>query len=103
MTAIRIDRVTIDRNEPRTGETVGTQTVTAYASHGGQSHRIYAWSLGWNPAKSKLAQRLIEAIKAGKVLTNFELKTRLDGSTYVFAKCDVIGRTMNADLRRLGF
>lgn len=100
---IRIDRVTIDRNPPREGEEVGTQTVTAYASHAGTSHRLYAWSLKWNAAQSKLAQRLVDAIKAGKVLHSFEPKTRPDRTQYVHAKCEVIGRTMNADLRRLGF
>ncbi len=51
----------------------------------------------------KLADRLAVAISAGAVFTNPSIKRDVNGKTYVTAESAVIGRRMNADLKRLGF
>lgn len=50
----------------------------------------------------KMAERLRAAILAGKVFANPTI-CRRRGKTYVSFTTKVLGRTMNADLRRLGF
>lgn len=50
-----------------------------------------------------LAERLVRAIEAGKVFKEPTLRRDIYGKTYVSASARVLGRTMNADLRRLGF
>lgn len=52
-------------------------------------------AMGWMLPKSHgaLAKRLVRAIEAGVAVTH-------DGAGYTTA---ILGRTMNADLRRLGF
>lgn len=51
----------------------------------------------------KLAERLVRAINSQVVFTKPEVHTDVNGRTYVTNEYRVIGRTMNADLRRLGF
>jgi len=53
--------------------------------------------------KKSLAERLKKAVDAGAVHTNPQVVRDCDGKSYVQANCKVIGRTLNADLRRLGF
>lgn len=61
----------------------------------------HAWGL---PAhKGRLAERLVDAIQAGKVLTGAKVATDVNGRTYWDTSCQVLGRKLNADLRRLGF
>lgn len=60
----------------------------------------FGWSCGGN---AKLAQRLRAAVLAGVALTNPEVRTDVNGATYVHATSQVLGRIMNADLKRLGF
>jgi hypothetical protein len=50
----------------------------------------------------KLAERLAAAIRAGVVFVDPEVKTNVNGKTYVNARSTVLGRMVNADLRRLG-
>ena len=61
--------------------------------------------LGWEfPAKdSALAERLVRAIEAGKVLAFVGVDKDVNGKTYVVASTGVMGRYMNSDLKRLGF
>ena len=51
----------------------------------------------------KLAKRLEKAINAGVVVTNQKIAKDDQGKTYVNDKSQVIGRKLNADLKRLGF
>jgi hypothetical protein len=63
----------------------------------------FGWQLG--PNDQRLAERLRNAIRAGVVFDNPHVTTTNDGSkTYVtWDRCNVMGRRLNADLRRLGF
>jgi hypothetical protein len=62
---------------------------------------VYAWAL---PSKGRaLASRLARAVQAGAVLKNPVVKTDVNGKTYVSAESQVMGRHMNADLKRLGY
>lgn len=51
----------------------------------------------------KLAERLARAIEAGVVVTNPSLATDIDGNTFVACDHNVMGRTLDADLKGLGF
>jgi hypothetical protein len=59
------------------------------------------WAVG--PQRAILAKRLAAAINAGVVCTNPVVKTDVNGKTYVSHDHGVMGRRMNADLKRLGF
>lgn len=52
---------------------------------------------------NRMAARLAAAIEAGAALTNQGTLTDVDGKTYVNTRWHVLGRTLSADLRRLGF
>jgi len=58
---------------------------------------------GWLIRGERLARRLEAALRAGATLRKAEVRTNLNGQTYVADEHRVMGRTMNADLRRLGF
>jgi len=51
----------------------------------------------------KLAERLKRAIDDQKVFTNPQVRIDVNGNTYVHSDCLVMGRRMNADLKRLGY
>lgn len=57
-------------------------------------------STGKNQA---LADRLAAAVDAGVVFTELEVATDVFNEKYVAHKTNVMGRYLNADLRRLGF
>lgn len=62
---------------------------------------LYGWSVGDD---LKLADRLKAAILAGKVFGPASIKVDVNGKTYVSTSSTaVLGRRMNADLKRLGF
>lgn len=62
------------------------------------------WLIGPDsPFRRKLAQRLVRAIDAGVVHSDPALVIDNYGHTYVSARRNVMGRRMNADLKRLGF
>ena len=65
--------------------------------------RVYGWMLKATPSDQKLAAHLIQAIHAGKALTVGGILTDVNGKTYLNTNTMVTGRTMNADLKRLGF
>jgi hypothetical protein len=77
--------------------------VTIYARDGlcDRTH-VYGWHCGHNKS---LAERLVRAIEAGKVLTSYTIALDVDNRTYVAAQGlqQVMGWRMNADLRRLGY
>lgn len=58
---------------------------------------------GWVLGNAKTAQRLAAAINAGAVYSDPEIRTDMDGKTYVSASYQILGRTASADLKRLGF
>jgi hypothetical protein len=60
-------------------------------------------SSGWSVKDRKMAERLKAAILAGKAVTAIGIGTDVSGSTYVMTRSHVLGRMMNADLKRLGF
>lgn len=58
---------------------------------------------GWAVKDQRMADRLTRALYAGVAVRYDGIGTDIDGNTYVLATHLVSGRTMNADLRRLGF
>lgn len=60
----------------------------------------YSISTGKN---AKLATRLAAAIDAGAATTFNAIEKDSDGETYVNAEIHVMGRMLNADLKRLGY
>lgn len=50
-----------------------------------------------------LAQRTARAIEAGAALPNPTITTDVNGQTYVAHGLAIMGRRLNADLKRLGF
>lgn len=59
-------------------------------------------TFGWIVPK-KLVGRLTQALMAGVVCRRPEVMTDLNGHTYMTYDCQVTGRYLNADLKRLGF
>lgn len=55
------------------------------------------------PNHDRLAKRLVRAINDGKVFVDMSVKRDVNGKTYVEETSLVRGRTMNADLKRLGY
>lgn len=58
---------------------------------------------GYLMPNRKIAERLVAAINAGAVYVDPEIRTDINGRTYVSARARVLGRHANADLRALGF
>lgn len=55
-------------------------------------------------ANRKVADRMISALHHGApIITDMELRKDRDGKTYVEATHHFLGRTLNADLRALGY
>ena len=51
----------------------------------------------------QLGERLIRAIEAGVAITATRVAKDVNGNEYIESHCHVLGRRLNADLRRLGF
>lgn len=62
--------------------------------------RTFGISTGSN---KRLADRLARAINDGAVFYNPVIKSDVAGNTYVSADRRVMGRYLNADLKRLGY
>lgn len=60
-------------------------------------------SSGMSVKDRRMAERLAAAIKAGKAFIPEGIGTDVNGKTYVRTRANVLGRMLNADLRRLGF
>ena len=52
---------------------------------------------------TKLAERVVEACKGGVLFVNVKVLTDINGKTYMGTSCQVIGKHLNADLKRLGY
>jgi hypothetical protein len=61
---------------------------------------IYAISTG---KSRKLAERLVNAVNAGKAFGRATTATDVNGKTYINAPFMFSGRRLNADLKRAGF
>jgi hypothetical protein len=76
-------------------------TLNAYEGVPLDRKEVMGWGL---PLKhAALAKRLVRAIEAGKVYAVKGVQTDVYGKSYLVAHSVVLGRTMNADLKRLGF
>ena len=64
-------------------------------------NRVSSWALG--PRHGALAERLKRAVDALAGCLNPAIRRDNAGKTYVSAESCVMGRTMNADLMRLGY
>lgn len=58
---------------------------------------------GWVVRDARMARRLEAALLAGAVYPAVEVGTDVAGQTYASGRALVMGKYMNADLRRLGF
>ena len=79
-------------------------TVTVFWQGPGIDHlRGSAW--GMTAKHAKLAQRLASCIRAQAYITLPKIITRDDGSIYIsdYGAWQLLGRTLNAELRRRGF
>lgn len=65
--------------------------------------RVRLLGFGLRPGKTALALRLKAAILAGRVFGPGTIHVDVNGRTYLHADACVMGRTMNADLKKLGF
>lgn len=92
---------------PVDGSKTHTVTVTLAAdvmrSHGIKRGHIFGWSTG---ANASLAVRLVCAIRAGRVFkTEGTIEKDVNDATFVSLPMVkfLLGRRLNADLRRMGF
>jgi hypothetical protein len=51
----------------------------------------------------KLVDRLVKAVEAGAVYVDVTVAEDVNGKSYPDYHCKVLGRTLNADLKRLGY
>lgn len=58
---------------------------------------------GWTVGNQRLADRLVLAIMAGAVFEDPRVREDINGRTYVTGTAKVLGRYLNADLRKLGY
>lgn len=82
----------------------GDPSITVHAVWSGVDRPdVGGYALPDTARGHRLAARLVAAMRAGVVYPNPVVKTDVDGQTYVSASATVLGRMMNADLKRLGF
>jgi len=98
-----VERYTPRQDDLEAGMTPGFQVVSHWESDHVAIDRPLTQGFILPAGKRSLAIRLASAIRAGVVFTAPEIKRDVNGKTYVSAACSVIGRTMNADLKRMGF
>lgn len=58
---------------------------------------------GYSVRTKREAERLSAAIEAGVVFTDAKVRRNVYGETYVSARSHVMGKYLNADLRKLGY
>jgi hypothetical protein len=88
----------------KTCPVTGEQCISAdVVWHGADLDRPHTdgWSLAIN--KMSLAMRLKKAVDVGAVFQNPKIVTDINGKTYVSAEGHLMGRYLNAELKRLGF
>lgn len=66
-------------------------------------NETFSWSLSKGEKNEALARRLVAAVNAGVVFIPVRVGTDINRKTYLIVQSNVCGRTMNADLKRLGF
>lgn len=64
---------------------------------------VGGWGLPKTASGRKLVKRLVAACESGAAFSATELCTDNGGQTYIHATHAVMGRYMNADLKRLGY
>ena len=79
------------------------QTIVQTIYSGVQGEQGPGWAFPPTKAGYKLATRLAAAIRAGVAVSEPVVKFDINGRTYASVEAKVIGRTMNADLTRMGF
>lgn len=83
--------------------------ITARPEHGGyEVAPIFAnvdrpHTGGWVVTRRSVAERLKAALLSGDAYESTEVVEDVNGKTYVATKAKVYGRTMNADLKRIGY
>jgi len=85
---------------------VGTHVLVTYTfPHAGVDRAaIQSISCGRDNTKARaLGRRLCAAITAGVVVKDAKVLTDINGKTYVSFNSAVLGRYLNADLKRLGY
>lgn len=93
---VKLDRVEVTRDED------GSLTVFPYYA-GVDRPQGCGMGLRDDPAGRKLAARLVAAIEAGVAYPNPVLAVDVAGKTYAKTGLAVVGRRLNADLKRVGF
>lgn len=58
---------------------------------------------GVRPRQMALALRLKAAMESGAAFSSCQMFTDVNGHTYIGTNSNILGRTMNADLKRLGY
>lgn len=76
---------------------------TRVIGYGTDRVRLMGFGLPRTPKGMKLAFRLRDAILAGKVFGPGTILHDANNHSYMQASACIMGRTMNADLKRLGF
>lgn len=97
MTQPTVVRVEIEHNFEGGGITVWP------VWSGVDRERGSGYGLNNTPAHRELALRLRTAMLAGAVYEPAIIATDVNGKTFARASSKVLGRTMNADLARLGY
>ena len=64
---------------------------------------VGGWGLSDDSKGLKLAARLKSAIESGRAFCEVSLLTDCNQKSYVAAASPILGRTLNADLKRLGY
>lgn len=101
ITALFATEPTLVDVEWQADEAAGTLTI--YPIYAGVDvQRGVGMSLRYGK-DTKLGQRLVAAIRAGATHAPTGIATNVDGKTYALTDVKVMGRTLNADLKRLGF
>ena len=80
-----------------------------FATEGEQIDRPHSvgWIMDWRPANERLLQRFGRAIMAGDAIRKYEIKTDINGKTYVSSDWNKtafpMGKYMNEWLTKLGY
>lgn len=80
-----------------------TIRVSTKAIVDGIEYPKLSYSMPNTPSNVKLAARLAKAIEDGKVFVNCEMSKTAEGKPYLKSDIRVFGRSMNADLKRIGY
>lgn len=82
---------------------LGSGIQVAVHATGRALARTHVYSFWLKPGQAKLADRLCRAVEAHKAVVPRAIRKDSAGDTYLDCDVLVLGRTMNADLKMLGF